>query len=372
VSLRSLTVRDFRNLAPQTVRVPPGAVAVVGPNGAGKTNLLEAVAVLATLVSFRPGSSTSWVRRGADGFLLAGELSRGETVVEVRQEARLGRIIGRRLFRGARRLSPAEYLDLLPVSVLSSHDRQLIWGGPEERRRLLDRLAFSLHRETLPVVQRYRRALRQRNALLQRGGPTAEFEAFEHDLARLGARLVTLRLEALAALERALETELSLLNWLLPRPNLRYNAPDGLGPADEVTMASGLHAMLVRSRRKEQARGHTLVGPHRHDLTISLGGAPAREILSAGQAKLLATACKLAAMRVAEQTRGVGSTVVFDDVDAELDADVVRRVVARVTTGRQALLSSAHPEVLLPHLPEAALWQVRAGTVEVAVGRDRV
>jgi DNA replication and repair protein RecF len=368
VALRSLTVRDFRNLVSQTLRIPAGPVAIVGPNGAGKTNLLESVAVLGTLVSFRHGPSSSWVRRGADGFLLAGELSRGETVVEVRQEARLSRAVVRRLFRGARRLSPAEYLDLFPVTVLSSHDRQLVWGGPEERRRLLDRLAFALHRETLLVVQRYRRALRQRNALLQRGGTPAAFEAFEHDLARLGARLIGLRHEALAALERALEGELSLLNWLLSRPNLRYNAPDGLGPADDVTMASRLHALLVQARRKEQARGHTLVGPHRHDVAISLGGAPAREILSAGQAKLLATACKLAAMTVSEQVRGGRSTVVFDDVDAELDAEVVHRVVARVTEGRQALLSSAHPEVLLPHLPDAALWQVRAGVVDVAAG----
>ena len=370
MALRSLTVRDFRNLAAQTLELPEGPVAVVGPNGAGKTNLLESLAVLGTLVSFRPGAAASWVRRGADGFLLAGAVSRGGTTVELRQEARLNRTIVRRLFRGARRLSPPEYLDLFPVAVLSSHDRQLVWGGPEERRRLLDRVAFTLHRETLHVVQRYRRALRQRNALLQRGGAAAAFEAFEHDLARLGARLIGLRREALAALERALEAELTLLNWLLSRPNLRYNAPDGLGPADDVTMASRLNVLLVQARRKEQARGHTLVGPHRHDLAISLGGAPAREILSAGQAKLLATACKLAAMRVAEQANGASSTVVFDDVDAELDAEVVRRVVGRVTDGRQALLSSAHPEVLLPHLPGAALWQVRSGVVDVAVGRE--
>ena len=370
MALLSLTVRDFRNLATQTLLLPEGAVAVVGPNGAGKTNLLESLAVLGTLVSFRPGSSSSWVRRGADGFVLAGEVERGDTTVALRQEARLSRTVLRRLFRGARRLSPAEYLDLFPVAVLSSHDRQLVWGGPEERRRLLDRVAFTLHRETLLVVQRYRRALRQRNSLLQRGGTPAAFEAFEHDLARLGGRLIGLRLEALEALERALEAELSLLNWLLARPNLRYNAPDGLGPADDVTMASRLHVLLVQARRKEQARGHTLVGPHRHDLAINLGGAPAREILSAGQAKLLATACKLAAMRVSEQARGARSTVVFDDVDAELDAEVVRRVVGRVTDGRQALLSSAHPEVLLPHLPDAALWRVHAGVVGVAVGRE--
>ena len=171
MSILRLTVSGFRNLAPQQLDVGPGLTAVVGANGSGKTNLLEAVAVLGNLASFRPGPSAAWIRHGADAFALAGVLDRGGIEVEIRQDVRHAGTLARALFRGARRLGAAEYLDLFPVATLSGYDRALVWGAPEDRRRFLDRLCFQIRPEALPTLQRYRRALRHRNALLTRWGP---------------------------------------------------------------------------------------------------------------------------------------------------------------------------------------------------------
>jgi DNA replication and repair protein RecF len=107
------------------------------------------------------------------------------------------------------------------------------------------------------------------------------------------------------------------------------------------------------------------VGPHRHDLQLTVHGAPAREILSAGQGKLLATGLKLAAMALVGAERGRSPVVVFDDVDAELDAGVLRRVIARLESAGQALLSSAHEEMMLPRLTLGAVWRMNAGTVDM-------
>lgn len=368
MSLRHLSIDGFRNLATQQLTLPSGVIAVVGANGAGKTNLLEAIAVLGNVASFRPGASTGLVQRGRAGFVLAGEIEREAVSVSLRQVTRLGRVLGRSFFRGARRLDAAEYVSVFPVAVLSSHDRLLVWGGPEERRRFLDRIAFFLHTQTLHVAQRYRRCLKQRNALLLAGRPDAEFDAFEEDLAVLGARLVALRLEALAALERALTAELADLGWSLPHPHLRYDAADGLAPGDQETLAARLRTLLARGRRHERARGHTIVGPHRHDVVFTVGGVPGREMLSAGQGKLLATACKLAAVTIFERVRGRTPTLVFDDVDAELDARVLERILARISSAPQALLSSAHEEMMVPRLPNATVWRARAGVVELPMG----
>ncbi len=363
MSLQQLSIRGFRNLCAEDLPVPAGVVAVLGPNGAGKSNLLEAVTVLGNLLSFRPGSPAAWVRRDGGGFELAGTVEREGSRTELRQRARLLRSLHRTLWRGARRVDAAAYLEVLPVEAFSSHDRQLIWGAPEERRRFLDRVAFHVHAETLSVAQRYRRCLRQRNALLASGAPDGEIEAFEHDLARFGARLIALRAEALAALERALDGELGALEWSLARPNLRYHAPDGLVPDDTMALTSRMRSQLTRMRARERTRGHTEVGPHRHDLSLTVAGVPAREMLSAGQGKLLATACKLAAAAVLHQARGRLPIVVFDDVDAELDGGVLDRILRRLAGAGQVLLSSAHDELVLPRLPVASVWRVRDGRV---------
>jgi DNA replication and repair protein RecF len=367
VSILRLTVSGFRNLAPQQLNVGPGLTAVVGANGSGKTNLLEAVAVLGNLASFRPGGSAAWIRHGANAFALSGVLDRGGIEVEIRQDVRHAGTLARALFRGARRLGAAEYLDLFPVATLSGYDRALVWGAPEDRRRFLDRLCFQIRPDALPTLQRYRRALRHRNALLTRWGPAEEFDAFEHDLAVLGAEIVRLRLAALAGLERHLGEELGALGWSLAHPVLSYTASDGVAVAEPATLVARLRAALAASRRLERGRGHTAVGPHRHDLQLSVQGVPARDTLSAGQGKLLATGLKLAAMAVVGRERGRRPLVVFDDVDAELDAAVLQRVLERLRDGGQALLSSAHEEMMLPRLTGGAVWRMNAGVVDVVV-----
>jgi DNA replication and repair protein RecF len=371
LGLLHLELRGFRNLIPLSVDVPPGVTLLLGPNGSGKSNLLEAIAVLGNLLSFRTGPPTAWVQRGAEGYTLSGIVERSGTPVQLTQNARLHRILLRTLHRGARRLDAAEYLDLFPVAAFSSNDRLLVWGTPEDRRRFLDRVAFQIHPETLLVVQRYRRFLKQRNALLQQDGSDEQLAAFEHDLAQLGGRLVHLRLQAVAELEPALQVELADLNWSLPRLNLRYHCPDGELAGDPVTTAARLAARLARMRRAERTRGHTMVGPHRHDLQLAVSGQPARDAVSAGQGKLLATAMKLAAIRAASRVRGAPPTVVFDDVDAELDASVLQRVLERLARGGQLLLSSAHDEVVLPRLQPDAIWHIAGGAlVPAGAGRE--
>lgn len=346
--------------------VPAGVIAVIGDNGVGKTNLLEAVTIFGNLQSFRPGAPANWFRHGASEFVLAGTVDRDGSEVDVRQEARIGRAVQRRLWRGARRLGAAEYLDLFPVAALSSHDRQIVWGGPDERRKLLDRIAFYARPSSLGVLQRYRRVVRQRNVLLATGGGADAFEAFEADLAGLGAKVVEVRLAAVAELERTLEGELHALGWSLARPNLRYHCPDGLAPADPATLAARLRAEYARRRREEKARGHTMVGPHRHDLALTIAGSPAQEVLSAGQGKLMATALRLAAVAVFERARGRMPLVVFDDVDAEFDAGVLHRVFARLGQARQCFVSSAHEQMVVGRVPVTEVWRIAEGRVVTA------
>ena len=63
--VRSLWLSDFRSYTTAELHLAPGFTAVVGRNGAGKTNLLEGLAWLATLSSFRGAPVDAMIRRGA-------------------------------------------------------------------------------------------------------------------------------------------------------------------------------------------------------------------------------------------------------------------------------------------------------------------
>lgn len=357
---------NFRNFATVTWAVPPGITVLTGANGAGKTNLLEAVTVLGNLTSFRPGPPRLWLRHGQIGFTLWGEVQWGETLASLEQRGSVAKGFVRNLFRDERKVVPADYLPVLPVAAFSTLDEDLILGGPELRRRFLDRLAFQLRPATLDLLLRYRRALRQRNRLLQQGSTGETLEAFDRELAQAGRRLLLARLAAQEALQNFLEEQLASLGWLFSKPVLHYHSHENLA----ASAAAGDYAFLSalrRWRRQELVRGCTLVGPHRDDLKILLQGRPAREQLSAGQAKLLATALRLAAVAVTRAKRKVAPLLVFDDVDAKLDGQVLARLLAHLATmGGQAILSTAHPEMVLGHLPEATVLKVCQETLKAA------
>ena len=68
VVLRTLALRDFRNLARLDLAFPGAGVVVIGDNGQGKSNLLEAIYYLHLLRSVRGARDVDVVRFGAPGF----------------------------------------------------------------------------------------------------------------------------------------------------------------------------------------------------------------------------------------------------------------------------------------------------------------
>ena len=184
-------------------------------------------------------------------------------------------------------------------------------GDPAGRRRFVDDLASSLR----PVVSGYRseyeRILRQRNSLLKSMQRKARDEnalstlsVWDEQLSTLGAQLLSARFSSVAR--------------FLPQLRRAYaGLTDGskeVGFNYESTVFSSMgersieHAALMRvedlkealmrgfaeRRRDEIERGVTLVGPHREDITLLLGGMPVKHFASHGESWSFALALKLA------------------------------------------------------------------------------
>ena len=69
-------------------------------------------------------------------------------------------------------------------------------------------------------------------------------------------------------------------------------------------LGQGLAAALAAARSDDVRRGVTLVGPHRDDLELALGGLPARTHASQGEQRSLALALRLAAHRSSTEAAG--------------------------------------------------------------------
>ncbi|HEV7888923.1 MAG TPA: DNA replication/repair protein RecF, partial [Acidimicrobiales bacterium] len=295
-----LWLTDFRNytsaeLAPS----PDGLTVIAGGNGQGKSNLLEAVGWLASLSSFRGAPAEALVRRGADQAVVRAEGERDGRALLLEAEINLTRrdrvLVNRQPLRRARDL-----LGALRATVFAPDDLVLVKGGPAERRRYLDDLLVAVHPRNDALCSDVERVLRQRTTLLKQAGGrlTAEVAAtldvWDAKLAAAGEELVEARAELVAGLEPELGKAYDQV----------ASTAAEVGVAYQQSWSGPLADALAGARADDLRRGVTTVGPHRDDLTLAVGGLPARTHASQGEQRSVALALRLAGHAMVTEVTG--------------------------------------------------------------------
>ena len=168
--VQRIELRDFRNYPEATFDLTGGVTAVIGENGQGKTNLVEAMAYLATLGSFRGVTPDALVRVGSEQAVIRADVVHddGRTLLV---EAEINRNGRNRVFVNKQRLVRArDLLGVVRVSVFAPDDLALVKGGPAERRTFLDDALVALSPKHDALQRDTDRILRQRNTLLKQAG----------------------------------------------------------------------------------------------------------------------------------------------------------------------------------------------------------
>jgi DNA replication and repair protein RecF len=325
VLLASISIRDFRNIERADIAIPPDGIALVGDNGHGKTNFLEAIAYLALLRSMRGVRDRDLVRFGAAAFHVAAE-SRGTTAQRVSVGAeRTGK--KRVTLDGVETPRLTDALGALPSVCFSPADIALIAGGPAERRRYLDIALALSSKRYLAALRHYRAALAQRNAALREaarpGAGHSSVAAWEPALAEHGAVLVEER-RAWVAEGAAEFTRLCAEIGERAAMRIAYESP--LVEAPDVRTA--LADALQRGRGLDARRMMTHAGPHRDDLSATLGARDLRVVGSAGQHRTAAIVLRLLEAATYRVRGGAQPVLLLDDPFAELDRTRASRVLA--------------------------------------------
>ncbi|MGV9818951.1 DNA replication/repair protein RecF [Nocardia xishanensis] len=357
--IRALSLRDFRSWEHAELELSPGRTVFLGSNGNGKTNLLEAIGYLATLGSHRVAADAPLIRMGAQRARI------GATVVNTGRELR----VDIELNQGAANRAqinrspvrrPREILGILQTVLFAPEDLALVRGDPGERRRFLDELCTARLPRLAGVRSDYDRVLRQRSALLKTAGRQARsrsdlstLDVWDGHLAEHASVLLAERLRLVHDLYPHLaQSYRSIAPESRPAAigyRSAYLPPEFLDPArdpqsdDTAALEEIVLRELVAARSKELERGVCLVGPHRDDLDLVLGDAPAKGFASHGESWSFALALRLGAFDLLRST-GAEPVLLLDDVFAELDRRR-RTALAEVAAGaEQVLITAAVPE----------------------------
>ncbi|MEL7363074.1 MAG: DNA replication and repair protein RecF, partial [Bacteroidota bacterium] len=235
-------------------------------------------------------------------------------------------------------------------------DYDLTAGGPEQRRRFLDNTLSQSKPVYLDDLLKYRRALKQRNALLlhlkrNRGASDAGLGAWTEELVTLGARIVGRRARFLERFAEFLAEAYVQLGEVGEEPTFDYQtfAPLPAGPADDLNtdaVADLFRQHLGRRARQERERGRTLLGPHRDEIVFRLNGFEVRPYASQGQHRTFGLALKLAKFFYLKDRLDETPLLLLDDVFGTLDVRRARVVLALLRSDAvgQSLLTAARAD----------------------------
>jgi len=353
VRLSHLNIRNLRIVRTAVLAPTAGINVIVGDNGSGKTSLLEAIHLVGTGRSFRSRSAETLINRGETSLTVHARVEEddgGEVSVGVEKGPRSTRI---RLAEADVR-NAATLARRIPIVLVPPDSQRLLSDGSDLRRRLLDWGLFHVEPTYAATYQGYRRVLQQRNAQLRESPTASALTPWNRELKQIGERLHQLRAVHLTQL---LPSVAGLMSELLSiEVSIHYHQ----GWYDSVELEQALRDSFAR----DQARGHTTVGPHRADLGFTVAGDSAQHRLSRGEAKLFCLAVWLAQARDFHGRAGRMPLILIDDLAAELDRESRQRVFQILADlGAQAFITAVSKAAVEGVCSVGKAFHVERGTV---------
>jgi len=347
--LNTIKITDFRCLEAAEMDLGSGYNLIYGANASGKTSVLEGIAYLGRGRSFRGASTQDLIRNGASEFVLFGKTEIGPRVASLGvRNSRQGLEVH---VDGEKSSGAAALAEMLPLQVIDPDVHNLVAGGPEERRRYIDWIAFHVEQGYLAQWRRFRRALKQRNAALRDGSSRDSLAGWDKELAEVGLEVHEARRRALEIARPALEEA----GTTLLGSGVDFEYQRGW-PADKTLLEA-----LAASSERELQFGSTQTGPHRADMRLIYDERKARKRVSRGQQKLLACSLVVAAVEVVQTHLERPLLLLLDDPAAELDANSLNRLMSSVASlGCQVVATALEADKsLFPQTP--SLFHVEQG-----------
>ncbi len=325
--LKRISILNYKNLEEVELHFSEKLNCFFGQNGMGKTNLLDAVYFLSFCKSAGNPIDSQNIRHEQDFFVIQGfyEAADGSPEEIYCGMKRRAKKQFKRNKKEYGRLS--DHIGFLPLVMVSPADSELIAGGSDERRRLMDVVISQYDKEYLDALIRYNKALAQRNTLLKSDQPVEEelFLVWEEMMAQSGEVVFRKREAFINEFIPIFQSFYSFISQDKERVGLSY---------ESHARGTSLLEVLKESRVRDRIMGYSLRGVHKDELNMLLGDFPIKREGSQGQNKTYLVALKLAQFDFLKRTGSTVPLLLLDDIFDKLDASRVEQIVKLVAGDR--------------------------------------
>jgi DNA replication and repair protein RecF len=350
----SIRTVSFRNLQDREVKTEAPEIFLVGENGQGKTNFLEAVYFCSFASSFRGAKDGELIKNGENNCSAAADLSGSvcdRIVVTVDDGKKSVVLDGKKI--GDR----TQLIDIVPSVVFCHEDMEFVAGPPERRRWFFDQSLSLYDPLYLEDLQKYRKILKTRNALLKNKN-LAMMDVTDPQIAGYGIEVMKKRADAAKAFSEAFGPLYEAVSGI-SGVSVRY-LPSWKGDTLDDIVED------LQSRREvDVSFGTSFSGPHRDRYTFMQGGTEFARRASTGQRRLLALLLRAAQAQRYSAASGRRPVLLLDDVLLELDPEKRRRFLGVLPDYDQAFFTFLPGEPYDRYQKDStSVYYVEGGRVE--------
>lgn len=330
--ISKINIKNFRSHIDKEYIFSSNVNLISGKNGAGKTTILEAVHYCLRGVNFKCSDkdvlnyNKPWwsIEAGLQDKKIR-KISYNSQVLQKRKKF----IIDESTFYRM----PAK--NKLPVVLFEPDHLRLLNGSPQRRRQFIDNLICQIDPSYQNILNKYDRALKQRNNLLKNLNNNEEDDLFIWNLAlsEYGSEIISQRIVFIEKINKNISTIYQNISGTKDEIMVHYSNTI----IDNIK--NKIFKDLESNYQKDKILGYTTTGPHRHDIFFSINNNPALSVASRGEVRTILLALKYIEVNLIEELTIDSPIILLDDVFSELDEDR-QKGISQLTSKNQVIITT--------------------------------
>jgi len=338
--IKSLELKNYRNLEDVQMDFSEGINLLYGDNAQGKTNILESIYLCGTSKSHRGSKDREIIRFEDEESHIKMLLSKREISYRIDMHLKKNRTKGVAV-NGMPIRRITELFGILNVIFFSPEDLNIIKSSPSERRRFIDLELCQLDKIYTYNLINYNKIVNQRNKILKKtdGDWVDLLDTWDQQMVQYGTYLISRRQQFIAELNEIIcHIHAGLTNEkeeirLVYMPNIEE---------------SHFEKVLKKERERDLKAKVSLTGPHRDDLKFMINEIDVRTFGSQGQQRTAALSLKLSEIELVKNKVKDLPVLLLDDVLSELDSGRQTRLLQSIT-GIQTMVTCTGLDDFVQH-----------------------